>query len=338
MLCLRSLTLFFSVILSVFLLTSCGGPVSSDDPGAQDQTPAPVGSRSGSIDEMCAQPGVVLCQGFDTPSAATDIGQISAGSASTPTIDTTVFHDGGGSLRIDVPSLSAANAGGNWNTSFTPIGEGEELYLHYAIRYDQDYVDVNKDVLTSTGSKQFILWNGSSSCASMEISHSTLYGRGYPWLYSACGSGGFDIPIANFDYLIMQGSAEGEGYNCNYHAQSSTGLGCPDYQADIWWRFYLKLKINKLGGTPCDGNVVESWWKKGDGPWAQAVNRQSTCLRFNRDASEGYERMMMTAYMTNKPSNVDHETMSVWYDDLVLSTKPLIEGIDSAPVQGWPPE
>ncbi|MGE0439674.1 MAG: hypothetical protein AB7S39_04225 [Gemmatimonadales bacterium] len=309
---------------TLLAVMGCGEPTGAGAPVDADLT------------RLCAQPGVVVCQGFDTEAEATASGQLVAGAAGAPRIDDAVFLEGGGALRIDVAGRTPANAGGDWRITFPAIGVGKSLYLHYAIRYDQDYVDVNSRLLTGTGAKQFILWNGSSSCASMEISHSTLYGRGYPWLYTACGGGGFDIPLPGGDYLIMQGSGAGAGYNCHYHRANDAGLGCPAYQADVWWRFYLKVEIDQLGGSPCAGNVVESWWKKGDGDWVQAVNHPDACLRFNRDANDGFNHLMLTAYMTAKPATVDHPTMSVWYDDLVLSTEPLIDGIDQ-PTPDWPP-
>ena len=72
----------------------------------------------------CASPGVLQCQGFDTASVLT--GNTAAGVAITscgttcPTIDTTVYASGTGSLHFTVPAgATSANTSGSYNTNFT---------------------------------------------------------------------------------------------------------------------------------------------------------------------------------------------------------------------------
>jgi len=158
--------------------------------------------------EKCAQPGVIHCFPFDNfseiqkaywdqtdsvlnaemlrrgfvygdmswtsrgPNEAVSVGRRSTGGFQIPTIDNTVFADGGGSLRFDTPGQSGA-AGAEYLNNFNGVLGGSPPYIAPGspwgnIVYIQYKIRVNDSMLNTTiqeagGSGFFGKWKGTLS-------------------------------------------------------------------------------------------------------------------------------------------------------------------------------
>src|SRR5258708_15748983 len=176
--------------------TAAGGPPPPPPPGAQD------------FPTRCAQPGVIKCVGFDSPS---DIaggygdhsGIINSGTAA-PVLDTTIFASGTSSLKMTIPSLSPADTSGSYFTNFstdllTQFGANSTFYVQWRQRFSPEVL--NTFFNGARGWKQAIIGAGgkpgctaptsasglcTSSCGALETVTQNTFQRGFPQMYNSC--------------------------------------------------------------------------------------------------------------------------------------------------------
>ena len=93
----------------------------------------------------CQSPGVLVCEGFDSPAEFAAAKWPAAGlypawdGALRGTMDTTIKASGTGSLRFEIPSHSAANAAGSWQQPFEHnFGEGSTFYVQFRQRFSKE--------------------------------------------------------------------------------------------------------------------------------------------------------------------------------------------------------
>jgi hypothetical protein len=252
----------------------------------------------------CSSPGVFICESF---TEAPTRGALLASAAGTrPRIED-------GTLAFDIPSLSGSDAGGKFSAqSFSPIGEGQTIAWSYRVKADRAM-----NTLPAPGWKQFILWRGAASCTDLEISlthggsANNVALRPLLVPYTHCGARSFQIPLANYDYLLHY-----PDFDCRYHTVNKRDLSkCAVTEDDTWQDYYFEVTVGHYGQP--DTKVV-MWTRTLPGPWRRFVERSDYVL----SGSGGFNNFMLTVYMTRKDATVENPPAKVWYDNLVLSRQP----------------
>jgi hypothetical protein len=287
----------------------------------------------------CAQPGVIVCQGFDDPSVFTHLGLSDVHSGSYPgggyaTQDTTNTASGAGSLMFTVPSMGGANSAGYWKQLFTPdINAGEAsatmfsqnstFYVQYRQRFSPEFLT---NVWPQIGGgktywKQQIIANFNSSCGSIELTTVNVNSQGFPEMYSHCGSDNFIVDIGNSDFLLEQGDTATSGYNCHYQSALNGPTSCAKYTSNKWYTYYYKVQIGAWGAP---NSTIQAWVSSDGGPYIQWLNMQNHVLNDDVPAGHEYNTIYLLPYMTNRDSNVSAGPVSyTWYDELIVSTTPI---------------
>jgi hypothetical protein len=253
----------------------------------------------------------VKCVGFD---AAADIGPFvyAAGDgAIRGVLDTTTKASGGGALRFQIPPMTGANSSGGWLASLgSSFGQGKTFYVQFRQRFSPEMVNTN---FGGHGWKQVIFHMNTQSCASIELTTQNLFHRGFPQMYTDCGSRGFEVDLGNGDYLLQQGE-----YNCHYQNQNQTD--CSYYRSNQWMTFYYEVKIGNWGQA---NSSIKAWVGYEGGSLKQFINAPNYRLDFNNSSSDVYNSITLTPYNTTKPSTLNHPTAYIWYDELIVSTQPI---------------
>ena len=288
----------------------------------------------------CAQTGVIVCQGFDDPAVFTPAKWPASGlypdanGAIQGAMDTTITASGAGSLKFTVPSLASANSSGYWRQLFTSnlsggptsaqmFGQNSTFYLQFRQRFSLEYLTNNW--VTSSGSKTFwkqeILSNDNSTCGNIELTTVNLYQRRFPGMYSQCGNDGFQTNLNNGDFLLEQGDASGNGYNCHYQTANNTATSCFIYPADTWVTFYYKVSIGTWGQP---NSTIQAWVSVGGGPYAEFINMTNHTLYEDTPAGADYDMVTLLTYMTGRSSTISAgPTAYTWYDELIVSSQPV---------------
>ncbi len=271
----------------------------------------------------CSGAGVIACVGFDS---AADLGDriVKAGDGVVRgVLDQGTKFSGQGSLRFELPPFLGANMAGGWQYIFSQapgkrIGAGKSLYVQFRQRFDKAMVNTN---FSGGGWKQIILHQYPSSCAALEITTNNLYYRKFPFIYTNCGGRDIAVPAPPYDYLLQQGAADGSGYNCHYTKDKNTPTSCSYYQPDNWMTFYYEIKVGDWGKP---NSTINAWVSYEGGPLLQFVRRPDYILNFNsKPDTDGFDTVLLTPYITGKDPKVDHPVAYTWYDELVISEKPI---------------
>jgi chitodextrinase len=288
----------------------------------------------------CAQTGIIVCQGFDNPAVFTAAKWPASGlypdanGTIQGAMDTTIVASGAGSLKFTVPSLASANSSGYWRQLFTPnltagptsatmFGANSTFYLQFRQRFSIEYLTNNW--VTSSGAKTFwkqdIMSNDNSTCGNIELTTVNLYQRRFPGMYSQCGNDGFQTNLNNGDFLLEQGDASGNGYNCHYQTANNTATSCFIYPADTWVTFYYKVSIGTWGQP---NSTIQAWVSVGGGPYTEYINMTNHTLYEDTPAGADYDMVTLLTYMTGRSSTVNAgPTAYTWFDELIVSGQPI---------------
>jgi hypothetical protein len=289
----------------------------------------------------CAQTGVVVCQGFDSPTVLTPAvypasGLYAAGDGTFGgSIDTTVFASGGGSLKFTIPSLGAANSAGYWRQLFTSnlaagptaaqmFSQNSTLYVQFRQRFSPEFLS---NVWPAGGGgttywKQEIMSNDSSTCGNVELTTVNDNNAGYPMMYSQCGADVFQVSIPGSDFLNEQGSTSTTGYNCHYVKANNTSTSCFMYPSNTWVTFYYKVAIGTWGQA---NSTIQAWVSVAGGPYVEWVNMPNHTLFEDSNApGADYNMVTLLPYMTGRNAGVSAgPTAYTWYDELIVSSTPV---------------
>ena len=164
------------------------------------------------------------------------------------------------------------------------------------------------------GWKQVIFHGESASCSNVELTTQNIFQRGFPQLYTACGGEPFYVDLGNGDFLLQQAD-----YPCHYQNMNSTD--CSFYRSNEWMTFYYEFEIGAWG-TPTS-NIRAYVAYEGE-PLLQYIDFQNYTLNFQDGPSDSYNRVQITPYNTSKDSSQSHATAFTWYDELVVSTQPIL--------------
>jgi hypothetical protein len=279
---------------------------------------APVESHQAGQDfqTRCHAPGVLVCQGFDSPVDFVPAKPPQSGLYPAwdhmlrGTFDSNLKASGEGSLRFEIPTHSPANAAGYWFQSMgRSFGENSAFYVQFRQRF-------SKEMLTNkwgdTSWKQVIFHNHAATCADVELTTAQYYHDGFPIMYTDCGARSLATNGGTPPYQLEQGD-----YNCWYGQYN--GKSCLMYPADQWVTFFYQVLIGHWGKPD---SSINAWVAMDGGPYRQWIKMTSFVLR-NAHPGEDYDSVTLLTYMTNKDPQIDHPTAYSWYDDLIISTYPI---------------
>jgi len=263
----------------------------------------------------CNADGVLVCAGFDSP------GDFSPAKWPAPGLypagdkvfrgkfDTAIKASGAGSLRFDIPGYTGSNAAGYWRQSMEHnFGQGSTFYVQFRQRFSKTMIS-NKWVDTTW--KQAIFHNERETCADVEITTHQYYNDGFPTMYTNCGSRNL-YSEQSPPMKLQQGD-----YNCWYGNYNATD--CFFYPVDQWITFYYQVSIGHWGGpdsainawVALDGKLYEQWIKMPN-------------YRLDNDhPGNDYDTVTLLTYMTGKSDKIDYPLASTWYDELIISTRPI---------------
>jgi hypothetical protein len=251
----------------------------------------------------CRMPGVVRCYAFDTQPAQVTSGTTTAGidpawdGSYRAVLDTNVYASGGGSLRFDIPAAAGANSAGEFHMDFADdfsvqfgngSPNGNEFFIQWRQRFDDNYVNLNASSAGGGGEKQIIIGMGdqnptvsgqrtyvANSCTDMHLVVTNPYYNNVPRMYHNCGTkdgGGYQTlePAANGDYQLQ------DAIGCLRSAVvNGTFTNCAKYFPNEWMTFQIHVKAGKdyspfsesVGSAPANPNsrnyhhdsTVELW-------------------------------------------------------------------------------
>jgi hypothetical protein len=274
----------------------------------------------------CSGEGVLVCEGFDSPEAFRRAkwparGLYPAWDAEfRGTFDTTIQASGRGSLRFEIPSHSAANAAGFWRQPFEHnFGQGSTFYVQFRQRFSKEMLDNN---WVDTTWKQAIFHNESSTCGEVELTTVQYYHNGFPYMYTDCGARILATNNAEPPTRLQQGD-----YNCWYGQYNAKS--CFLYPANQWITFYYKVSIGHWGKP--DSHI--SAWVALDGQtYKQWIDIPKFILK-NDHPGNDYDTVTLLTYMTNKSMTLSQPVAYAWYDDLIVSMKPIAPPTRSGPAE-----
>lgn len=267
----------------------------------------------------CNAPGVVKCVGFDAPGDFRGgLVNPSADGRTRPVMDRTIVASGVGSLRFLIPSRSPANSSGYWADFLgARFGEGTVLHFQFRQRFSREMLETH--YLEGGGWKQFIIYPAGPSCASVQLVAVNHYLRGLPIVYAACGEDGLYVEQNDGDHLIQQGD-----YSC--HRRDPQPGACAMYVADQWMTFYFQVNVGHYGKPD---TLVQGWIGYGDGPGSdggklrQFIKFPGLTLNYADDPGEAFEQIQFTPYQTGKDARQVHPVAYTWYDELIVSRRPI---------------
>jgi hypothetical protein len=286
---------------------------------ASAQTPQNWATRS-------TQPGVVRVWSFDDNTAFTsctgnpaqgcngyNFGQYPDGNGSFANItrDTTTPAEGGSSMLFTIPSLSPANASGQWFTNFSPdlsvqFGAGQTFYIQWRQRFSPCYLfnGANDAACLANGTPRTFAgglgWKlaqietgdipgctpshstsdvCAQNCTDLEIVTQNTYHRGFVQMYNSCGTSTshpnpywpFEEPYGASDFKME--NAMPAPY-CLY-STGPTYPGCYHFIANEWLTFYEVITLGPRGSSGNDewiNSTVQLFVARDGGQYTQVFN------------------------------------------------------------------
>jgi hypothetical protein len=331
--------------------TTTGGGGGTTTGGGGGTTTPPNNSPPTSVADFtarCQQAGVLRCVSFDS---AADI-QGTYGSnkgilsgASTPVLDTTVKASGASSLKMTIPSNSAADTSGSFFVNFstdllTQFGENAEFFIQWRQRFSREFLNTRFD--NSNGWKQVIISAGDepgctasnttnchSSCTELETVVQNSFQRGFAQMYNSCNGsashGAFDPFEESFGASDFKLQNARPTPFCLY-SQANSGRAfpptgnCIGYFPDEWMTFQIRIKTGPRVADEWTNSFVTLWIaREGQasqtaitwGPYKLSAGSASDNLKFGK--------IWLLPYQTNKSSAQVHPTGFTWYDELIIS-------------------
>jgi hypothetical protein len=369
---LRIKTLLLVPVL-LLVLSACGGvdtapesaAAGSPPPGGSPPPPPPPANPppgSQNFATRCAQPGVLRCVGFDSPSDIVgtigDVSGIFTGET-LPVLDSTLNASGGtgSSLKFVIPANSGANSSGNYWINFsdnlqTQFGENSDFYVQWRQFFSPELI--NTQFAGGGGWKQVIIGEGDNpgctrgtaiskdsggncafSCTQLEIVTQNVLHRGIPQMYHSCG-----VKDGTYEGLdvVTAGSAIHPQYstpnltNCNYPGPYTTA-NCIPYKANQWMTFQVHVRVGtwyKNDRVYHSDSAIHLWI---------AEQGQASRLAMEREPSKGtgydlvnlspsfsnYGKVWLLPYNTGKNPNVTNPVATTWYDELIISRNPIAD-------------
>ena len=274
-------------------------------------------SASNTFQQRCAAAGVIKCVGFDVATDITPFISPDGNNIIEASLDTTISASGGGSLKFVIPANSGANSSGAWANSLGgSFGPGTTFFVQFRQRFSPEFISTNYN---GNGWKQSIFHMAGSTCASIEITTQNTWQHGFPEMYTDCGSRTLTVDLGNGDTLLEQGDTSTTGWNCHY--QNQNPAGCAYYQPSQWMTFYYEVKVGNWGQA---NSTIKAWVAYEGAPMGEFINIPNYTLNFNNGPSDVFNYITLTPYNTNKVSGQTNPVAYTWYDELIVSTQPIL--------------
>jgi len=277
--------------------------------------------------ERCRGDGVLVCEGFDSADAVHPA--VYPGSGLYPaadgafrgTIDSTVTASGRGALRFEVPPHSPANSSGYWYQSFgRSFGESTAFYVQFRQRFSREML---KNDFGDTTWKQVIFHNDHQTCTELGITTVQYYHDGFPMMYTACGARMVATNEGVPPYQLEQGD-----YKCWYGQYNSKS--CFMYPQDEWVTFYYEIRV---GHWNKPDSTINAWVALDGQQYKQWIQMPRFTLQ-NENPGKDFDSLTLLTYMTNKSALKNHPTAYTWYDELIVSSKPIPPPVHSGGSSG----
>jgi len=276
---------------------------------------APQTAAGDDFQTRCNAAGVILCDGFDNPSAVANGLGADCNGTMQGSFDSTTPAEGAGSLKFNVPAnANCGNMSGFIRRMFPQrFGENSVFYVQYRVRFGTDWVNRN----WYNGWKLSIIHMDGVSCGGVELTTVDEYNRGFPQMYSDCGAIHMETDLGNGDFLLEQGD-----YNCHYQSRVSTT--CAAFATPLtqhpneWLTFYYKIS---LGNWNQPNTNIEAWMAYEGGAMKKFIEWTGTLLP-NNTSSDNFNAIDLTDYATGLSGATNPQT-AVWYDSLIVSTQPI---------------
>jgi hypothetical protein len=286
-----------------------------------------VATGSVPFQQRCAAAGVIKCEGFD------DTVGLIPGVTMYPSfsdnqyhwsLDTSIKASGNSSLKFNVPAQISQDTSGHYNATlggrFGPpesgAPDGTTFYVQFRERMDAAFVALRTD---GEGWKQFGVHGGTTTCQAVGIVVQNIFWRGFPEGFTNCGGTGLTIGSGT-SALLEQGD-----YNCPYSNQNATN--CAFYKPDQWMTFYFKFVINHWDppGTPLGqgSNTILGWVGYEGESLKQFFNLTNFPLNYQLGLSDVYDQVSLFVYDSRRTASQAYPVANVWYDELIVSTKPI---------------
>lgn len=286
------------VVFTPSILRSTVSPVSNSNnmPSVASVIPKQTVSAT-NWKTLCEQSGIFVCDNFSDRKTGTIY----------PGFSTPYFKDG--NLVFTIPSNSSANAGGEYRHNFPAVSEGEFIAFSYRIKADQ-----NTFVPQIESRKEYIMWRGSSSCTDLQLVQVHYYASPLVVPYSNCGDKHFSYQLPDGDFQLQY-----PDFDCRYRTLSQQGdySKCAVSHPNQWENYYVEIQI---GNFNKENSRVTMWYKPDGGSWKRYID--TSTFSFFGEPGEGFEHFMLTVYMTGKDTSIAHPEGKVYYDHLIMSTKP----------------
>ncbi|MEM6994692.1 MAG: hypothetical protein AAF721_29530 [Myxococcota bacterium] len=288
------------------------------------------------FEQRCAAPGVLVCQGFDSPVRDDGFEGLWAGegAAVPPRIDETVAASGASSLRLTVAGRTEADGAGGFFSNFSEdqsvaIGEGEEVYVQWRQRFSPAMLDTP---FSGHGWKQLVVGPGDRDgelhgwCRQLSVTVTNPWQRNRPELLHSCGAG----KDGSEELYNVQGDTDIDlqpGGDAPCWLNGGDEPGCVGYVPDTWMTFQLRVAIGTWYRNDLNyamDSEVDLWVTLPGQTRRHVVGVHDRDLA-NEDPTMGYGKVWLLPYNPRKDADVDHATAEVWYDELVVSRLPIAD-------------
>ena len=282
--------------------------------------------------------------------------------------DTSISNSGAGSMRLDCPGLTGADCSGDWNFWLDPSGhtnyydsthQNVDVYWQFHVRGNTQQFTTDWEALVGSSSKHFIFHQGSPSfqtCGKVEITevqqgfntNTGTNNQPFPTGYTNCGGNGFidqtssyNIPGSVSGTCTVSDPCEQQGPTTTtpYWAQHPAFTGAFRYSSypNTWLVEYWHVHL----GTPGNANSsIDAWIAPVGQPLVQFLHQRNFTFPIDSgcpgNAPSGgecfYNVLTFLLYMTAKNSGVNHNTGSMWIDELITSTSSIPAPYGPTPV------
>ena len=268
----------------------------------------------------CTATGVVFCQGFDDGSGFRENVNIYANASYPsvyPTMDSTTARSGS-SLRIDIPGHQAANMG-KFYASFPPLGGSKsDFYFQVATRISPEMLSnfAKKDTTLWPTWKNHAFFGGNTSCTGLSVVTGLQADGLIPIATGDCSAHGFFTNEGIPPYLLQQGE-----YNCEYRAENSKS--CFYWPVNTWITFYYHVRLGDYQSAKdvFADSTVQAWVSVNGQPYKQWLKISGWSMGGDNNAN--WDHVELYPYMTGKDASTDYPTAHVWYDELIISSRPI---------------
>jgi len=214
--------------------------------------------------------------------------------------------------KLTVASRCGANSSGIFRFDWKAVHD--DLWIQFRFKPEKGLIrEVRKYKIPSW--KMMVLWRGASSCTDQEFAVTNGEYRGFPQFYENCGSHGYKLNNPTGRNKYNYDMQPGGDTHCFYKWRETETKPCFEFKEE-WatYTFYLDMdgSKNEFGIPTVKG------WAQYDGE--QRIQILEYPLRFVRFIEHGY----FGPYMTRKDAKIKHPEWAVWYQDFLVTERPLI--------------